>query len=491
MSSVRTTTGNGIGVNQQPLTPTAPTLDETLQATAVDINAITDNDPIVSELPSRVVTVTNAKGELCIDGCKHRANKKGSEQTVQCHQCQHWIHPSCVEEKDEDIINIWTCPSCRVTPSLTRIIYDMLITMQNDHEQFRNDTASKLNDVHHKLSQRDGHMQKLVQSFKDKTTEHEKALRENADLRAKVSELSTKLSEQSWNNFRSDEKSLVVGSSIIKDISSSKLDNTEVVSKSGGKISDASTVVSSRPTNVYNRIILVTGGNDCDPKDNAKKQTAAEIVEQYRSLVRTCKEKAKSVTVSSVCPRVSTDEVKSQIESVNAGLKVMCDTEDVTFIDSTTSFHLADGTVNDAYFLNDGVHLTYKATNKLSRNLKLKIKDEASGVCDIDRRKGKQQRNTTQSDYSQTNTDIPDLSQGFWSHATQRASQGRRENKSTPPKPTTPRQYRPKQQHSTTDEVHCYNCYESNHTAQTCRHERPIRCNTCGMEGHKAKHHTY
>ena len=45
----------------------------------------------------------------------------------------------------------------------------------------------------------------------------------------------------------------------------------------------------------------------------------------------------------------------------------MCEDEDVKFVDNSTSFYLKDGSINDAYYLEDGVHLTYKATNKLAQ----------------------------------------------------------------------------------------------------------------------------
>ena len=31
---------------------------------------------------------------------------------------------------------------------------------------------------------------------------------------------------------------------------------------------------------------------------------------------------------------------------------------------------------------------------------------------------------------------------------------------------------------------------EKNHTENSCRYEQPIRCNTCGQQGHKAKRHS-
>jgi hypothetical protein len=66
----------------------------------------------------------------------------------------------------------------------------------------------------------------------------------------------------------------------------------------------------------------------------------------------------------------------------------MCaDKEHVTYMDNTLSFKLGDGSINDGYYLADGVHITRAAVNKLASNLKLGIIDKAEGVCkDIARR---------------------------------------------------------------------------------------------------------
>ncbi len=53
----------------------------------------------------------------------------------------------------------------------------------------------------------------------------------------------------------------------------------------------------------------------------------------------------------------------------------------MVFVDSSPSFMLGDGSINDGYLLTDGVHLTKPAMNKLAKNLKLKIKDKVEGVC--------------------------------------------------------------------------------------------------------------
>ncbi len=56
------------------------------------------------------------------------------------------------------------------------------------------------------------------------------------------------------------------------------------------------------------------------------------------------------------------------------------------FAESTPSFTLGDGSVNDGYLHRDGVHLTHAAVNRLAKNLRLKKRNDASGVCSGERK---------------------------------------------------------------------------------------------------------
>ena len=292
-----------------------------------------------------------------MEGCKFQVSgSQGRKRThgqkigpVQCHLCQHWTHPPCVGEKDEDIISIWTCPSCRTIPVTLQTMMSMMMKIQEDNEQLKTLFTSKLDSMQATLKQKDSHLQKLTEVVSDKTKDNANAVHEITALRTKVSELNSKLCETSWRNFRSqaNSKSLLVGSSMIRDINESHLDNTEVICIRGGLIKDVKKVVTEKPAGVsYDRVVLVAGGNDCAPRDLSSDVTPSSIVDDYRSLVRASKSKANRVTVSSVCPRDISAEVNTRIESVNAGLQVMCNEEDATFVDNTPSFHLADGSCN-------------------------------------------------------------------------------------------------------------------------------------------------
>ena len=125
----------------------------------------------------------------------------------------------------------------------------------------------------------------------------------------------------------------------------------------------------------YETITLVTGGNDCEDEPA---KLAEAIVTSYCELIDAAKMKCQSVTVNSICPRISSnnEELQNNIVSVNAGLVASCnDKEGVTFSESTPSFRLSDGSINDGYLMSDGVLITRAAMNKMAVKLNLKIKE--------------------------------------------------------------------------------------------------------------------
>ena len=138
--------------------------------------------------------------------------------------------------------------------------------------------------------------------------------------------------------------------------------------------------------------------------------------------------------------------------------------------------------------MNDKTHLTHKATDKLSQNLKLNTKDGYKSVCN--NKQHKRSKDAPQETPSTPVGNNVDVSHSFWSHAARKVTPKQRP--ATNRQPRRPQTYTPAI--TETDYINdnrCYNCYETNHTVNTCRHEGPIVCNRCGEEGHKSKHHSY
>ena len=71
--------------------------------------------------------------------------------------------------------------------------------------------------------------------------------------------------------------------------------------------------------------------------------------------------------------------VNETIDAVNTGLTELCQRKEVEFTDVSPIFKLNDGTINDGYFNDDGIHLNKHGLNKLAKRLRLRCNDEAEG----------------------------------------------------------------------------------------------------------------
>ena len=171
---------------------------------------------------------------------------------------------------------------------------------------------------------------------------------------------------------------MLLGSSLIRDIDPDKLKDTSVICKRGGTIKTIQDEVQGLSRG-YNNITLVVGGNDCD---NQPTSCPTDIVSNYHNLAKMSLSKCKTLTVSSVCPRLTSDVTQTQIDNGNVGLMFMCeDMDKVTYVDNSPSFKLGDGTINDGYFTADGVHITRAGVNKLAKNLNLRTRNPAEEAC--------------------------------------------------------------------------------------------------------------
>ena len=188
----------------------------------------------------------------------------------------------------------------------------------------------------------------------------------------------------------------------------------------------------------------------------------------YRNLINTTKSNLINTTKSrGICPRLTSEATRDTIDATNAGLIVMCSEEEqVSYVDNTTSFKLADGSANDGYYLADGIHITRAGTNKLAKNLNLRLMDQAEGAC----------RNSTQS--PSNSTGIHDISK--------RPTQHSRRNH-TPSDDDGWHTQVSRRHRGTRRDSRCQYGGEEGHDSGTCRHGRPVVCHTCNHTGHKAK----
>ena len=424
-------------VHLTPLVPTAPAMDPR-EVTHVDVD---DN--------------MDVSGTLLVAPGKETSDNDAPLDNV---ALQPRLCCMCVTKLCNDDGRV--CKECRHTPGQIKSLVDTVATLTG-----------------------------LVRGL---VTQNDKLITKNDLLQQSVGNLSQKLDALTWKSFNSNgtrnvkQQDLLIGSSIIRDIDQTKLLNTEVICVKGGTITSVKEHLESTHED-YERITIAVGGNDCDAKQS---KSPDAIVKSYRNLINTAKGKAKNISVSGICPRLTSEATQDTIDATNAGLNVMCSEEEqVSYVDNTTSFKLADGSANDGYYLADGIHITRAGTNKLAKNLNLRLMDQAEGAC----------RNSTQSPSNSTgNRDIskrptqhshwnrtPSDDDG-WHTQVSRRDRGARRNR-TPSDDDGWHTQVSRRDRGTRRDSRCQYCGEEGHDSGTCRHGRPVVCHTCNHTGHKAK----
>ena len=197
---------------------------------------------------------------------------------------------------------------------------------------------------------------KLLHDQVKKLSEQLQVLMQQTDR--STSEPSTKAVHQQQ---QSQKRSSVTGTSLVRDIDGSKLQETDVVSVSGGLYSDLAEKLSGKPSSSLATVYLVGGGNNCETE-----APVDEIIAEFENLGDVANRVADQVVVASIPPRKTEDaELMTKIKQVNAELVVKCSELGFTFVNLDDAFILRDNTPNDGYLLSDKVHLTTGGSNKL------------------------------------------------------------------------------------------------------------------------------
>ena len=201
----------------------------------------------------------------------------------------------------------------------------------------------------------------------------------------------------------------------------------------------------------------MSGSNDC-----ASDSTAEEVVDKLNSLLATAdKFSTDPVTLSSICPRVDNEDFQIKAECVNATMNADSN-KNYTYINNDSSFRLQDNTINDGYLHADGLHLSFRGTEKLAGNLKL------GSYADIA---------TSRKQYSHSNG-RPLHRKGKKDHKQNWYSQKRAKHQSSP---------NSSRSSDTQDHRYCWFCGEESHSTDKCFHCKRITCRSCGRLGHKDK----
>ena len=407
---------------------------------------------------------------MCTDTCKHSNVAKGD--MIRCCICMLWVHAECVP--DDKTEGIWTCNECRLMPSKIVEIKETMAHM-----------ATELQRLNTFCSNADLKYKEEVNGLKNTNT---LLTAENIKLVSELDKLKKEMKNQGGRLASSPSKNLLIGGSLLRRGARKKLVETDVKSVGNSLIGDATRTISNI-TDSYNNITLVVGGNDCD---KPSPPSAESVRHDFEELINTSLSKSKSVTVCGISPRVTTEEIKGTISSVNAELVALCEEkENVTFVDIDPMFKLSDGSFNDGYLMGDGVHLTDKALNKIALKLNLRMKDKDGG-CVTDRMQmgasyGDESWLTvpsyltgqTKNMQSQPNANVQTSSEGWKTvnyHTTKGQGLGVKRR---------PVSYAGVVSHTTSS--WCYNCGESGHISNSCRFNSAVECHKCHRLGHKQK----
>ena len=84
-----------------------------------------------------------------------------------------------------------------------------------------------------------------------------------------------------------------------------------------------------------------------------------------------------------MCPRDVGDNalLMEKIDLVNSGIQGLCQDTGSDYTDCSNFLKLTGGSINDGYYVNDGVHLTNKGQDKLCQKLSLTKKTDVDSYC--------------------------------------------------------------------------------------------------------------
>ena len=306
---------------------------------------------------------------FCLEeGCKFARKDHKDSETIRCFMCMRWFHVKCVKETHPAALH--ACESCRSLATDVRSISSCLPAVMN-----------KLDGLTEEMRNMKKSQDSLTKELKSLRSEYDATKSDNALLKKEILTLRAELHKLEWPLQPSDnaeKPTLVVGSSVLRDVDNDRLSNAYVHSMSGGKIRDAANYINDVPAGKYNNVVLLIGGNDCDDPS----LSLSEITKSYSDLIVQSKTKFGQTIVGSVLPRRNPENptVTERIDTLNAELQILSADNDCTFIDNNIAFKLQDGTINDGYYLAERdtgklVHLNDRGTTKLCEILNIKAKN--------------------------------------------------------------------------------------------------------------------
>ena len=371
----------------------------------LEVPQVSEEETVSS--PIKKTSPSPQKAYTCTEDCSFPSG--GGGKRIRCCVCARHYHVKCLNLPEDEIKgHAWPCLECRVLPHNVKYIRDSIDRLTHFMSSMMNDKITEIKDLKLKC-----------QNFQ---TENETLRQRSMDLEYEMTALKSKLTDLSPTS-RTPKDSLVLGSSLVRNIDPNKLANTNVCCMPGAKIADIRDKLMNLSTagERFSHIYLVVGGNDCADSDIDMAQTVAT----YRDAVTTGKDIADNVTISAIPPRSSPTHALQNIVTLNTHLSSLSTEMGVSMASANDYFFLQGGDINEGYFV-DHTHLTVKGSNKLAEALSLPRKD-TNGLVNVCSRYPKQDKlrkpfNTNPGPRAENNADT--FSHAFWQKARNKAGRG-------------------------------------------------------------------
>ena len=295
---------------------------------------------------------------------------------------------------------LWTCKRCREVWSTVQAMTSEISDLHNTVQAM----TSEISELHSAQNQMLHIIKNIEIKLSQETDAKIKAENEVAKMKAEVSELNKKLSckcqlseepvTQNKTNRTStringndqapgkppEQPTLLLGTSLIRNIDPKKLVNCDVITKGDATIADLHLAITSIPEDKTYKEIIVVGGS-FDLEDNE----VNDIITDYQALTVSASLKTDKLTICSILPRMDKD-YKRKTSQVNKELEKICNDEGHHFKDLDSVFLLRNDMPNDAYLLEDGIHLSKSGVNKLVAECNI-LTRSASVFCEVPCRK--------------------------------------------------------------------------------------------------------
>ena len=353
-----------------------------------------------------------------------------------------------------DLISNLTCQKCR---QQKKQILSILNSAQDTILQITK-LSTTLADVGNDVAQLKDTVNTLGAQMTELKIDNENLSKKVGELLSENVVLRTQLKQSTSNNMSQKPKpSLVIGSSMIRDLEPINNNTLDVKSISGATLNDInkniSEMVKTEPDK-YNTTYIVARSIDCESTT-----TTENITDTAREVINIALKMSDNVVLSSILPRTDNGPAQLKGENLNLKLKTVCDqTDKVTFCDNDGSFRLANGSPNDALLMPQGHHLNFRGSEQLIKNLNIPARV---------RRRQPTQPNP-------------------WRSYPNSTGQSRR-----PPLLPSPSQYQINKMWNYRNQpppnLTCTNCNLSGHTAYSCPKTANILCYQCRSVCHRQK----